>query len=604
MSGGRLSAIARLRLRNGATETHTQQPETPSPPVLESVGVSKPQSIAHDRKSVKPSGKAKALRPAASETTSDSEDEDQNQFVALQSIQNAKSDSSREIEQTSETSVRIRLSRGQRCTLLGICALWIKVGSVSVYGAVLEAGEQVHNIYAPDSHALPQIEAIRGPAEIELNSIESGLTHLRDNESRNVWAPLHSDQAASFSILGHTFDYDNRSPGRYRLLDLEKWKPTITELSGAPRPAADGRYSFLPTGSSGRKSRRIVVCGRRSTGVSTFCKCLINSMLTERAASGELLHPQGVLFLDLDIKVPEYAPTATISLVHVRAPIFGPQSTHLVHPGTSPNAIIGMHFLGSVPAETSPEWMFELVNNLFDLEHAESARLGGCSLVMNTPAWVWNPESKPTEDFCTNMGMTDVVSLQPQTPSLGINLRQLLDVDNEDSNVYHIVSDVKERYSKEIEAHLQSYFHLSGLQAGRDSWDESPLTCNTLQEVSFPFRVGPGTVGAVEAVIVLGGELAVEDTCEALEGAMVALLTLDESIMGRDTVWTPEGFARLRNDIPPRGNSCIGLALITAVNIEEGTLTMTTPIDRGIMMESRICVALHRQLASYGGVVV
>lgn len=67
--------------------------------------------------------------------------------------------------------------------------LWVRDGTVSVYGAILHASPEISRIFAPSTHALPCIEALSDSAEFELGSNHNSLRHLTDMTIHDgLWA--------------------------------------------------------------------------------------------------------------------------------------------------------------------------------------------------------------------------------------------------------------------------------------------------------------------------------------------------------------------------------------------------------------------------------
>jgi polynucleotide 5'-hydroxyl-kinase GRC3/NOL9 len=81
---------------------------------------------------------------------------------------------------------------------------------------------------------------------------------------------------------------------------------------------------------SQRQSKlRVLVCGPKASGKSTFSRYLLNHVLS---AAPEVetgyTNTDGVAFLDLDPGQPEFAPMGQVYLARVRSPFFGPPFTH------------------------------------------------------------------------------------------------------------------------------------------------------------------------------------------------------------------------------------------------------------------------------------
>lgn len=65
---------------------------------------------------------------------------------------------------------------------------------------------------------------------------------------------------------------------------------------------------------------RLLVCGKKGTGKSTFSRYFINSMLNH--------HPV-VAYIEADCGQPEFTPPGLVSFHLIDTPVFGPPFTHL-----------------------------------------------------------------------------------------------------------------------------------------------------------------------------------------------------------------------------------------------------------------------------------
>lgn len=71
---------------------------------------------------------------------------------------------------SSTANVRcLRVRVGETVTLIGQYDLWVKTGTVKLYGATLRGGpHSVHRIFAPATHALPQILGLAAESDLEI----------------------------------------------------------------------------------------------------------------------------------------------------------------------------------------------------------------------------------------------------------------------------------------------------------------------------------------------------------------------------------------------------------------------------------------------------
>ncbi|MCJ1359414.1 MAG: Polynucleotide 5'-hydroxyl-kinase grc3 [Icmadophila ericetorum] len=121
-----------------------------------------------------------------------------------------------------ENAWTIRLENGETVTLIGQYELWVRVGTISVLGALLHASPQVHRIYAPSTHSLPLRSLTDDPYQRVLNVVEN----------------------------------------------YSSWQASISRLGDATA-----------------QTRTVLIAGPKGSGKSTFVRLLINSLLTRPSAS-------------------------------------------------------------------------------------------------------------------------------------------------------------------------------------------------------------------------------------------------------------------------------------------------------------------------------
>ncbi|GLD94566.1 hypothetical protein PINS_up003177 [Pythium insidiosum] len=115
--------------------------------------------------------------------------------------------------------------------------------------------------------------------------------------------------------------------------------------------------------------QRIVVCGGKDVGKSTFCRYLVNRLLS--------LHDV-VAFLDTDLGQPELTPPGVVSLHALTAPLLGPGFTHMKTP-------LRAFFCGGTNPGTDPLYYMRAVRSLLRLYARHYAHV---PLVINTDGWV------------------------------------------------------------------------------------------------------------------------------------------------------------------------------------------------------------------------
>nr|CCA14231.1 conserved hypothetical protein [Albugo laibachii Nc14] len=118
--------------------------------------------------------------------------------------------------------------------------------------------------------------------------------------------------------------------------------------------------------------KKIVVCGAKGVGKSTFCRYLINQLLSE--------HPV-VAFLDTDLGQPELTPPGLVSLHGLTTPLLGPGFTTMRMPLRS-------YFCGNNNPSNDPLYYLKAVKNLLQVYMKNWGSQQSIPLVINTDGWI------------------------------------------------------------------------------------------------------------------------------------------------------------------------------------------------------------------------
>lgn len=144
------------------------------------------------------------------------------------------------------------------------------------------------------------------------------------------------------------------------------------QVTHAWRTTADAiEASVLETAATG-PAQRIVVCGAKGVGKSTFCRYLVNRLLS---------HCGVVAFLDTDLGQSELTPPGLVSLHALVAPVLGPGFTHMTQPLRS-------FFCGGTNPGTDPLQYMRAVTSLLDIYSRKWPAAMGVPLVINTDGWI------------------------------------------------------------------------------------------------------------------------------------------------------------------------------------------------------------------------
>ena len=346
---------------------------------------------------------------------------------------------------------------------------------------------------------------------------------------RDAWTPGSGAERTdlSFYVIGYSFEYDLNAKGIRRLgeLSLEPWTRYLTSLSNS-------EASTTPL-------RRVLLCGKRSSGLSTFFRCLVNRTLEGRgSANASREEPLSIRVLDLDTSTPEFAPPGMISLVHLQSHLFGPSFTHLLGVNGRPSRILKMHFLGEVDATEVSEWHVDRIVDLLDVEKRFQTHSAKVCTIIIAPKWLSDIDTTLASKLWAKLAPTSIFCLDNSATSTHLRPWRAL-AESSQCRIEQFPAQVFEKISavKEHDQQMQSYFHSVHTGGDRLFWDARPILARSGREISLDYA---GAQTGVCAIVLLGGHVALEDTCDALEGSVVAIVAvrLEEN----------EGFTSERQD--------------------------------------------------------
>ena len=414
--------------------------------------------------------------------------------------------------------------------MLGTCILWVKQGSVSLYGAILSASSATYPVYAPATHALPSIEAVSARAELELQSLGDGLRHLPYIGVRDIWNPTDGKKSAcSFYVLGHSFEQDTKAPRRLKEMELSSWKPLLTDLT---------RFEDST-------SPRILVCGRRSSGLSTLIRCLLNRFIAKQVARPESASHSGVLLLDLDTAMPEFVPPGMISLVRIQSHAFGPAFT-TTPPPSHRSQVLRKHFLGEIDTTDLADWHLTRVHDLLDIERNHYPEHKGLPVIVIVPTWLNEIDHNTARKLWNKIAPADIICVDPATTSPHLDPWRS---PAEDGNceIHHLPAQIIDMLSpvREHDLQMQSYFHRGDSGTDCPFWDETPILAGKHQTATLVYG---GDNATIRAIVLLGGHVELEDTYDALHGNIVAVVVVRPQ--AEEDLASEEGDLDSHNPIP------------------------------------------------------
>ncbi|EGE84314.2 grc3 [Blastomyces dermatitidis ATCC 18188] len=427
---------------------------------------------------------------------------------------------SRNVVYRTVNAICIRLKLKMNVALIGQYDLWVKRGVVSIMGAKLHPSPRLYRVYAPSTHSLPVIKCVSGVedyAEVEIRSYNNGLFRLRNlsNLYHRIWnsnepAPgsiLQAGGLSSFSILHSSSDDPLKR--HLRPLHLEKkWSMSIQMLSQ--------RGGAL----------RVLTCGPKGSGKSTFNKYLLNHLLSPPPLEGNLQHDQhGVAFLDLDPGQPELSPMGQIYLAHLRTPLLGPPFSHPTIDSQSNGCIVRSHYIGASSPKDDPDHYITATMDLMSRYHELLQSYPQLPLIINYPGWIFGLGLEIAISLVSSLGLTDVVYMSDKGPAEVVEplTAAALEAGISVTILPSQPTDFVTRSSAQLRSmQMLSYFHSNQYQGSDRTWTDTPL-CRT-RPVTVKYS---GASQGIFGIMVTGSRHDPDMLRDLLDGAVVGVVAIE-----------------------------------------------------------------------------
>jgi polynucleotide 5'-hydroxyl-kinase GRC3/NOL9 len=369
---------------------------------------------------------------------------------------------------------------------------------------------------------------------------------------------------------------------------------------------------------------RVLVCGPKASGKSTFSRYLLNHALSPTPETeGGYVNTDGVAFLDLDPGQPEFAPMGQVYLARLHSPFFGPPFTHPSLDNSHRGEIVRAHHIGATSPKEDPDHYALAVMDLMDQYRSLLEKHPQCPLIINYPGWIFGQGLEVATWLIRSLGLSDVVYMSEKGPSeviepLGLAARE--------ARVPMTIlpsqpTDFVTRSSAQLRAmQIQSYFHMSHpADLSTSLWSDEPLSRTRPLTVNYS-----GTRQGILGIMVMGSQIHPDLLQETLEGAIVGVVAVESSSALMGGMVPPEasnnedheagseldvdmdlekpasgGFKhtmadsiiRTREDLPylfvgsgsctpldPKASHCLGLALVRSIDTSSRRLELSTSI--------------------------
>ena len=282
----------------------------------------------------------------------------------------------------------------------------------------------------------------------------------------------------------------------------------------------------------------LIVCGPKNSGKSTFCRMLVNAMLTRHPAhtytSGTTSIDNCVALVDLDPGQPEYSPPGELSLILMRSCILGPPFTHPMVVQGSGNTLVRAHHVGSISPRDDPSYYVKCALDLLNQYRKLITRYPSCPLIVNSAGWVQGIGLEVLLDIIKAQKFNDVVYTSTRGPEEDVGL--LKEVAELSGACVHFLDSQKTQFITRTASDLRqmqsmSYFHLDEPELDNLRWNVTPLTEHLPLIVHWA-----GVKQALFAIIQLIDFINPEDLLMLLDCSIVGLVVLeDKAAMPEDT---------------------------------------------------------------------
>lgn len=475
------------------------------------------------------------------------------------------------INQEDDTYLFIGLQSGEDIVFMGQVMAAPLYGSMSIAGAVISSGRGVpkadqikddllvsfYPVFSPRTHSLlriasepiekASIQSHYNATEIDENLINAVFDALKGEfESILVIKDLEGisgleDMSDAVNVFTKNLVKLNRKESlRQQNLEinfLPGFHPILDVTAGVKALKIESSWESRTDISLENATKRAtpvvsVVCGAKDLGKSSYCRYLINRLLTKY---------KQVAYVETDVGQSEFTPPGLLSLHYLTNPILGPPFTHQQLEAER------SFFFGSTSPRSNPDYYLECINELIEHYKQDQAKVRDeeesewIPLIVNTQGWVsgvgYNllisqiQKVEPTDIFTMRHHIyeyknlphtftrdilpiiTEAFTLEKEAPDL-----HYLDCVLQDPNVSTLMDKFTAIQQRDIT--LSSYFHQQGMGQEHHlnpQWDYKQHMIERIPYV-IDWRQ------SLNAVWVIYEEVKLEGLFYALNGSLVGLI--------------------------------------------------------------------------------
>jgi hypothetical protein len=219
----------------------------------------------------------------------------------------------------------------RRVYLLGQCMIAVEVGAVTINNFTLRPHHGPHYLCSPKTHALLCLEPAdsSGLTVVTLESVSNGLERIQ--QCQGSFQGIFSTSSLAPGTESASSDYGDEDITGLGILK----RPIPADVTlYEPVPEWQRVSLELVTQSSSSTAKPvIVVCGPRKVGKSSFCRHVVNTLLSSQspdaASASTSMDGGGVIMVDLDMGQTEFMPPGTLSAKLVTRAILDPPFCHV-----------------------------------------------------------------------------------------------------------------------------------------------------------------------------------------------------------------------------------------------------------------------------------
>ncbi|KAF2218433.1 hypothetical protein BDZ85DRAFT_226907 [Elsinoe ampelina] len=463
----------------------------------------------------------------------------------------------------------------------GVFDLVVSKGAVSIYGAYITSSETANRVCAPLSHALPTIRA-RHESEIEFRSVDCALLELEALSSlwNRIW---HKWEDCTFAIASN-------AP-----TDVLSLQASTLDLDEVAQKALNRLSSHSEV------SSRTLVAGSKSSGKSTFCRCLSNAIVS--SSQPEL--SRTCFWLDLDPGQPEFSPPGQIALIQVRGLLLGPSFSHPRSHPALPYRTIRAHSIAATSPREDQDHYIACVNDLYQRYAEMKSRNQDATLIINCPGWITGSGAVLSERIAKILNVTDVIMLEsPDFQNDPVSFPASAKVKVLTSRGRTSTT----RPSAEARAmQTMSYQHTVDPTSGQQTWTSQPLSAIPSLHLSYA-----GTNQLIHAITSYHTTIPPSALPDVLTGLPVALVIASSPAAFTSSPTTnpttpapvslpylPPSSSGNSPPLDPTHSHCIGQALVRSIDPDKKEIHLVTPVS-----EAEIHYALSKTPGGKGRLVL